>query len=221
MAASLSPVPADSAAHLAARLRAAHYGPRTWLRTLHLVADLPIGAVAFTLASTAGSLSAGLALTVVGLPLLVLTLVGARCYARFERGRVRMLLGVRVAPPESGRGGLAPRRWLAELPDGAGWKALAHALLALPVGALSFTVVVTGWVTAFALLGTPLAAPWLPEASRIGSVNIDTPAGAAGAFVAGAVLAGAMPLVVRGLTAVDTVLARLLLGGSPGCEPLA
>src|SRR5207245_2250319 len=85
---------ADSPARAAARVLRNLYGSRTWLRTVHLLADLPIGAAAFTLATTALSLSAGLAITLVGLPLLVVTLVVARQYARFERARLRLLLGV-------------------------------------------------------------------------------------------------------------------------------
>jgi hypothetical protein len=206
--------PRTTPARLAAGTFTSRYGARTWLRTLHLVADLPIGVAAFTLASTAVSLSVGLAVTLVGLPLLVLTLVGARQYARFERARVRLLLGVRVEAPAPRGGGIAPRRWLPELRDVAGWKALLHALLALPVGVLTFTAVVTGWVTALSLLLTPLAAPWLPGDSRIGSLQLDSPVGAGVAFVGGVLLTAAMPFVVRALAAVDAGLARLLLGGS-------
>ena len=212
MATTLTPDTTGSAARPAVRRLTTLYGPRTWTRTVHLLADLPIGAAAFTLASTALALSAGLAITLVGLPLLVVSLVGARQYARFERARVRVLLGVPVAAPASRDGGLAPRRWLAELRNPAGWKALVHALLALPVGVVSFTVVVSGWVTAFALLATPPAAPWLPGDSRIGSLHLNTPAGAVTAFVAGVLLTALMPLVVRCLAAVDAALARLLLG---------
>ena len=211
MTTTLTPAATDSPTRAAAGVLTTLYGGPTWRRTLHLLADLPIGVAAFTLAATAVSLSAGLAVTLVGLPLLVLTLVGARQYARFERARVHVLLGVPVAAPAPGGGGVAPRRWIAELRTPAGWKALVHALLALPVGVASFTVVVSGWVTAFALLATPVAAPWLPGKSRIGSLYLDSPAGAAVAFVAGIVLAGLMPFVVRGLAALDAVLARLLL----------
>jgi hypothetical protein len=210
MTATLTPA-ADSPARTGARVLTTLYGGRTWLRTLHLLADLPIGIAAFTLAATAASLSAALAITLVGVPLLVLTLVAARQYARFERGRVRLLLDVPVPAPAPQGGGLAPRRWPAELRNPAGWKALVHGLLALPVGVISFTVVMSGWVTAFALLATPVAAPWLPGESRIGSLHLTTPVGAVAAFVAGVLLAGVMPLVVRALAAVDAALARLLL----------
>ena len=69
-----------------------------------------------------------------------------------------------------------------------------HALLLLPVGVVTFTVVVT-LATTFALLATPVAAPWLPGDSRLGSLSLDTPLGAAlAALAAGAVLAGVTAL---------------------------
>ena len=195
---------------VAVRLASA-FGTRTWLRTLHLLADLPVGVAAFTVAATAVSLSAGLALTLVGVPLLVLTLVAARCYGRFERARTRVLLGVALPSPAPRGGGLAPRRWLKELGDPSGWKALVHALVALPVGVVTSTAVLTGWSTALALLAVPVSLPWLPGSSHLGSLQLGTPAGAMAAFAAGVLLTAAMPVVVRALAALDAAVARLLL----------
>jgi Putative sensor len=189
------------------------FGARTWLRTLHLLADMPIGIIASTTALTVASLSVGLALTLVGVPLLVLTLVVARQYGRFERARVRALLGVALPAPASGAGGLAPRRWLRELRDLTGWKALLHALVALPLGVATSTVVLVGWVTAVALLAVPVSLPWLPDSSHIGPLQLATPLGALAAFVTGVVLTAAMPGIVRVLAAVDVAIARLLLAG--------
>jgi hypothetical protein len=187
------------------------FGARTWLRTLHLLADMPIGIIASTTAVIVIALSAGLALTLVGVPLLVLTLVVARQYGRFERARVRVLLAVELAAPAPGGGGLAPRSWLRELRDVTGWKALLHALVALPLGVATGTVVLVGWVTALALLAVPVSLPWLPDSSHVGPLRLDTPLGALAAFVTGVVLTAAMPAIVRVLAAVDAAIARLLL----------
>src|SRR3954468_24290888 len=59
---------------------------------LYLVLGLPVGIAAFTFAVTALALSAGLAITLVGLPLLVLTLLATRWIAVFERGRARLFV---------------------------------------------------------------------------------------------------------------------------------
>ena len=188
-------------------------GARTWLRTLHLLADMPLGIVAGSTGAAAIVLSVGLVPTLVGVPLVVLTLVAARAYDRFERARVRVLLGVELAAPAPRGGGLAPRRWLREVRDPAGWKALLHALLALPLGIATGTVTLVGWSTALALLATPVSSRWLPGSSSLGPLQLDTPAGAAAAFVAGVLLTTAMPTVVRALAVLDAVVARILLAG--------
>lgn len=193
--------------------RLAHpFDALTWRRTLHLLADLPLGVVAFTVAVTATALSAGLALTLVGVPLLVLTLVAARYYGRFERARVRVLLGVELPAPAPHGGGVTPRRWLKELRDPAGWKALAHAIVALPLGIVTGTVVLVGWTTALALIAAPVARMWSSDPSYVGALQFGSPAVAVSAFAAGVLLALAMPAAVRGLAALDAALARLLLG---------
>ena len=206
-----TPIGARSGAARAVARIARPFGARTWLRTLHLLADLLVGVVAFTVATTATALSAGLAITLVGVPLLVLTLVVARYYGRFERARARVLLGVELPSPAPRGGGLAPRRWLEELRDPSGWKALVHALVALPVGVLTSTVVLTGWSTALTLLAVPVSLPWLPVSSHVGSLQLGTPAGVGAAFAAGVLLTAAMPVVVRALAALDAAIARLLL----------
>ena len=54
---------------------------------LYLVLGLPVGIAAFSFAVTAFALSAGLAITLVGLPLLVLTLLASRWIAKARRCR--------------------------------------------------------------------------------------------------------------------------------------
>ena len=56
--------------------------PDTYRRSLHLLADLPIGLVTCSAAVGLLALSAGLAVTLVGLPLLVLTLAAAAAWPR-------------------------------------------------------------------------------------------------------------------------------------------
>src|SRR3954467_15498579 len=64
---------------------------------LYLVLGLPVGIAAFSFAVTAFALSAGLAITLVGLPLLVLTLLASRWIARLERERARLVVSEPVA----------------------------------------------------------------------------------------------------------------------------
>ncbi len=81
---------------------------RTWREVAYLLANLPCTIVGFVYAVTLLALGGGLAVTVIGLPLLALALGGARLLGRFERGRARRLLGVRVDEPSRlprGKGG--------------------------------------------------------------------------------------------------------------------
>ena len=57
--------------------------PATYRTTAHLLLDLPIGIATFTIAVTLLSTSAALAITLIGLPLLALTLVAAQWMAAF------------------------------------------------------------------------------------------------------------------------------------------
>ena len=56
----------------------------------YLVLGLPLGIAAFTLAVTGLALSAGLAITLAGVPVLVATLLAVRAFAAFERKRARV-----------------------------------------------------------------------------------------------------------------------------------
>ena len=62
---------------------------------LYLVLGLPLGVAFFTFAFTGLALAAGLAITLIGVPVLVLTLLVSRRIARLERARA----GLVVAAP--------------------------------------------------------------------------------------------------------------------------
>jgi hypothetical protein len=71
---------------------------------VYLVLGLPLGIVSFTFAVTMLSLSAGLAITFVGIPLFVLMLVASRWFARIEGARAVLVVDdpVVVDPPLEG-----------------------------------------------------------------------------------------------------------------------
>jgi integrase len=76
----------------------------TYRRSIYLLADLVVGPTLFALGTSLLLLSAGFAVTLVGIPLLVVTLGLARAAGRFERARAASLLGVVVLPPPMVRG---------------------------------------------------------------------------------------------------------------------
>jgi signal transduction histidine kinase len=108
---------------------------RTWRELGYLVVAAPLAVAAFGTLAAAMFASGLLAVTLVGIPLLALTLTAARHYGAAERALAGGILGERIAPPPP----LRPRRpgflgrLRAMLTDRAGWKAVAHIVVAMPL----------------------------------------------------------------------------------------
>jgi len=117
---------------------------RTYLRIIYLLLALPLGVVEFTFLVTALSFGFGTAITLIGIPVLVGTVWAWRWLAQFERGLIGRLIGVEIPtpyrpdPPEASWW----KRLGARLADPATWKDLAFLLLQLPLGVVSFSIVV-------------------------------------------------------------------------------
>ncbi|MEU2554777.1 sensor domain-containing protein [Streptomyces sp. NPDC013313] len=139
---------------------------RTWKEISHLLLNLPMAVFGFTYVFTAVLVSGVLTLTVIGLPLLAVCLLGARQLGKLERFRSRALLGVWVDEPSplpiARGGGVLQRLWLA-LKDPVGWRTLLYDLIRLPWGILTFCTVL---VSLFVLW------PVLPFIAR-GLSNVD------------------------------------------------
>jgi signal transduction histidine kinase len=183
---------------------------RTWLTLVHLLLDLALGVAFFTVVVTALSTSVGLAITVVGIPLLAITIVCGRLVGVVERWRARVFLGDRPHAPEPFRNGGS---WLElfkrAFSDGPGWKGLGYGLLLLPWGVITFTVAVTMWSLALSLAASPvlLALPY-DDSNPSGWWRV---AAGVGGFVVGMVLMGAAPRLTNGLGQLDRRLIRSLL----------
>ncbi|WAL97250.1 sensor histidine kinase [Streptomyces sp. Je 1-369] len=123
------------------------YDTYTWKEIVHLLVNLPMGIVAFVYTVSVLSVGIGLTVTVVGLPLLALALLGARVLGRAERARARKLLGVRVDEPSPMPGergqSLLGRLW-SNLKDPVGWRTMLYGFIRLPWGVLTFAVVAVG-----------------------------------------------------------------------------
>jgi signal transduction histidine kinase len=189
---------------------------RTWRETAYLLIDLAVGVVGFTFVITGLSLGVGLLITLIGLPVLGLTLLGCRGGAWLELRRARML-GLHLPdPPPLERTGSLFRRLSRPLVDGVGWRAAAYFLLMLPVGIVTFTVTLTIWSTALGLLTLPAWAWSLPHGGALfgDSYYWNQPWQLALSTLAGAALTLLAPWVVRGLAIADQGLVRGLLGTS-------
>ncbi|MBL1102685.1 sensor histidine kinase [Streptomyces coffeae] len=134
---------------------------QTWKEIAHLLLNLPVGIVGFVYAVVWLALGAGLAITVVGLPLLAAGLVGGRMFGRFERSRARALLSVRVDEPSRlphvRDQGFFGRLWTS-LRDPVGWRSTLYGFIRLPWGVLTFAIALVSLFIAWPVL------PWIARA---------------------------------------------------------
>jgi hypothetical protein len=179
---------------------------RGWTQLTHHLLGLPLGTAYFIWLVTGLSTGLGLAITIVGIPLLTLVLAATRPLLVFERALSDALLGTRLPPVA-----IAPRGqgWLGRLKaywtDGMTWRGVGYLLARFPIGLLTFTVAVTFYSAALWCLAAPLLAPlgamnwdlfWHPDTVIEGLAFV--PFGVAGLFTAGWISEG-MAAMSRGL----------------------
>jgi len=191
----------------------APYGDRsTYLILGYLLSSLPLALAGFVLVVTGLSLGLGLLITLLGVPVLVVTLLGTRHLAAFERERARALLGARLPRPRR----RAPRpagiwvNFVDLLADRTTWSAVALVLLWLPLSILDLTValVIVGLVAGgfahvvFVAIGEP---------NELGGWIIDTmPEALILVAVSGAFILFAPRLLEAWATVPRTVMTALL-----------
>ena len=184
-------------------------------RVGYLLLTLPLGLVYFAVLIV-GLFSAVGGAFIIGIPLFVGLMFLWRALARFERRLLRRLLDVSIEDPY--RPPLSPTRLgriRDRVTDPATWKDLAYLLLLMPMGLVSFTLVVCLAGTAAGFL-TMAAWDWtVPDGVDVGFVQAD------GVLDGLLVAPLALPvwllflLAVRGLVALHGGVARALLTASP------
>jgi signal transduction histidine kinase len=189
---------------------------RTWKETAYALLALPLGVFWFALLVSLFSVSAGLILFVVGVPLLALTVWIARAGASAERILAASLLGIEIPapPPEATEGQRPLRRYLAPLASPAAWREVVYLLLLFPIGILLFVTAVVLWSVALGWLTAPAWSLALPAEDRadVFWYPVSTPIAWAGVAAAGLGLLLVTPWILRGLLALHTLLMRALLG---------
>ncbi|WP_445529658.1 sensor histidine kinase [Streptomyces cyslabdanicus] len=210
---------------LPAGLRAP-FEARSWREFGYVLLNLPIGIMLFTYAVTMVSLSAGLLVTFLGVPVLAAALAGCRLFGVLERARARRLLGLEVAEPQplrAKRPGLMA--WTgALLKSGTSWRALLYAVLHFPWAVFSFSVSLVFWTLGWSLLTYPLWFWVFPMWAGQGGIQLygdgqhgiylDNPFEITVTALVGLLFTLATPWIVRALTMVDRVLVYGLLGPS-------
>lgn len=132
--------------------------PHTYGALFYMLLSLATGIVYFTFVMTGVSLSAGLMILIIGIPLLVLFLGLIRVLSLVEGRIVEVLLGERMPrrPLYTQRG----KGWLERIKemftDGRTWTAMLYFLLMLPLGTAYFTTAVTLLTVSLAFIAAPL-----------------------------------------------------------------
>ena len=133
--------------------------PRTYGALFYMLLSLATGIVYFTVVTTGVSLSLGLMILIIGIPLLVLFLGLIRVLSLVEGRIVEVLLGERMPRrplyTQKGKGWL--ERIKEMFTDGRTWTAMLYFLLMLPLGIAYFTIAVTGLSVALSLIVAPIA----------------------------------------------------------------
>nr|WP_190092166.1 sensor histidine kinase [Streptomyces melanogenes] len=197
---------------------------RTFREFGYLLLSLPISIVMFTWAIVMVSLSAGLLITFLGIPVLAAGLVGCRAFGALERKRARALLGVDVPAPQPVRGkrGMA---WIgAVLKSGVSWRHLLYSVVHFPWALFSFVVSLSLWVYGWGLVTYPLWQWVFPtyvgqdgiQLYRDGTHDfyLDSPFEITLTVLVGLVVTLAVPWIIRGFAYVDRGLLFGLLGPS-------
>jgi signal transduction histidine kinase len=194
------------------------YGERrTWTALGYALIGFPLGIAGFVFAVAGLSVSAGLAITLIGIPLLGLVVTAATGFAAGYRKLGRAMLGVDVeAPVVRRRPGLVGFVF-----ERNGWRAILFLLLRFPLAILDFVAAVVFTSYTVGALSYPIW--WRYPHQRVngrlhhgiqfgGNVFADTHWRIVAVFGVGVILFFIAPWVIHGVTGLDRLLIRGLLG---------
>jgi signal transduction histidine kinase len=155
------------------------------------------------------TLGVGLAIVLIGIPLLAFTLQLCRWGAGTERARAALVLGTPIPdPPHATASGGVARRWRARLSDRATWKEVGYMVLLGPVGLIGGGLVIALWSGVLAAFAAPVFSSHVSAQSLLGRLD----AAELVAVVAAGVLLAAVTLVVtRGVAIGAAAIATGLL----------
>jgi len=134
--------------------------PRTYAALFYMLFALATGIFYFTWVVTGLSMSAGLAVLIIGIPFVILYFGSVKVLSLVEGRIVETLLGERMPrrPLYSTRGRPLLERIKELFTDPRTWATQLYFLLMLPLGIAYFTVAVTGLATSLGLIAAPFAA---------------------------------------------------------------
>lgn len=128
---------------------------QTYRNLLYLALAFPLGLLYFVFLAVGLSLGVGLAITVVGIPILLAVLAVSTGLATVERELATLLLGVEIPTEEGAASDSLVGRAKRLVSDPGTWKAVVYLGSKFVIGLVSFVVVTTLLVTATSLLVVP------------------------------------------------------------------
>lgn len=133
--------------------------PHTYGALFYMLLSLATGIFYFTWVVTGASVSGGLLILIVGIPLLLLFLASVRLLSLVEGRMVEVLLGERM--PRRPLYTQRDKPWMTRIgelfTDARTWTAMLYMLLMLPLGILYFTLVVTCLSVSLSFVAAPLS----------------------------------------------------------------
>lgn len=133
--------------------------PHTYGALFYMLLSLATGIFYFTWVVTGASVSGGLLVLIVGIPLLLLFLASVRLLSLVEGRMVEVLLGERM--PRRPLYTQRDKPWMTRIAelftDARTWTAMLYMLLMLPLGIFYFTLVVTLLSVSLAFVAAPLS----------------------------------------------------------------
>jgi hypothetical protein len=214
----LAPPPRKVSRTAFGRFFAVYGDSRTWTALFYMLLALATGIFYFTATVTGLSMSAGLMIMIIGIPVFLLFVGFTRVLALAEGRLVEGLLGQRMPrrPVYPSKGMPIMERIKEMLVDRRTWTTMFYFLLMLPLGILYFTISITGVAAGLGLIVGSIASLVLD--TGFGDFNIDngiyfgpSPALAPLIFIAGVLLLTGVMHLVRGIGRAHGTLAKNLL----------
>ena len=198
------------------RLRTELLDPRTYGRIGYLIAAGVLGTVEFVFLVTTISLAVGLAITLIGIPILIGSVYAWGLLAEGERRVIAALTGTVIPSPYRPvpEGATWWVRLRARLADPATWKDLAFLLLQFPFGLVSLIVAVVVLSAGIHGLVLPLWYWAVPDGVDYGILQVDQLWEALAMAPLGAVVLLLGIPALSGLGRLYTTYAELLLGSN-------
>jgi hypothetical protein len=199
-----------------AQILLAPFQARSYTNLVYLLLSFPLGIFHINFLATGLALGIGLLITVLGLPILGLTLLGSWWISALERQLAISLLGAEVPPmgPKPFHSGLGFRHDLEQfLRNRVTWTGMLFVGLKFPLGVISFVMVIALIAVSFSFLLVPFLYPLsFIEWDGLLLMWVDSPAEAGLCFLLGLLFSYVSLLLLNGMAAIWRKLAEATLG---------